>query len=177
MLAETRRKVDAAGVAAMVTVQPLDFSEVTHWTLGAQTFDGVYSNYGALNCIGSWRNLGTALAQAVRPGGMAGLCLIGRWCPWEIGWHGLHGHWRTALRRLPGKAIAHLDGNTFPVYYPTVGQLARDLGESWQRQDVSGVGVWLPPSDLYNAVGRRPRWHVGCCAWKKRLPRGGRSAF
>ena len=121
MLAETRRKVAAAGVEAMVDVRPLDFFDAERWELPPNHFDGVYSNYGALNCIGDWRAIGASLTQAVRPGGIVGLCVIGRWCPWEMAWHGVHGHLRTAFRRVSGKAIAHLDGKYFPVYYPMPG--------------------------------------------------------
>jgi SAM-dependent methyltransferase len=156
MLEETRRKAISAGVADRVHVVPFDFSKPETWQLEGQ-FDGVYSNYGALNCIGEFSGLGKYLAAHIKPEGVAGLCLIGRYCPWEILWHGAHLHFRTAFRRLPGKAIAHLEGRYFPVYYPMPGQLARMFGEGWQRGRVDGVGVFIPPSDLYRAVGRRPR--------------------
>src|SRR5689334_6743584 len=151
MLAQTRQKVAAAGVEALVEVQPLDFSQAAAWNLPVGTFDGVYSNYGALNCIAftEWPALARALIQAVKPGGHVGLCVIGRLCPWEMAWHGLHLHFKTAFRRLPGHAIAHLDGRYFPVYYPTPGQIARAFGSEWQRQRLMAVGVFLPPSDLY----------------------------
>ncbi len=157
MLDETRRKAAAAGVADRVEVLPLDFFGAADWKLPNGVFDGVYSNYGALNCVGDWRAIGAALHPALKPGAVAGLCLIGRFCPWEIGWHALHGHYKTAFRRLPGEALAHLAGNYFRVYYPTGRRLARDFGDGWQRQRLDGVGVWLPPSDLYAALGRRPK--------------------
>ncbi len=156
MCAITRDKAAAAGVGHLIDVQPLDFFEAARWTFEAGTFDGVYSNYGALNCIGDWRTIGSALSKSVRPGGVAGLCLIGRICPWEIGWHAAHGHFKTALRRLPGHALARLDGNSFSVYYPTVARLTRDFGVGWQRRRTAGVGVWLPPSDVYPALSRHP---------------------
>ncbi len=158
MLEETRRKAAAHGVESMIEVQPLDFFTAKDWQLPNGLFDGVYSDYGALNCIGDWQAIGAALRGAVKPGGIAGLCLIGHFCPWEMVWHGAHLHPRTAFRRLPGKAIAHLEGNYFPVYYPMPGQLARSFGNGWQQRRVEGVGVWLPPSDLYRIVGKYPRF-------------------
>ncbi len=156
MLEETRCKAISAGVADRVHIQPFDFSKPETWNLNGQ-FDGMYSNYGALNCIGEFSELGNYLAAHIKPGGAAGLCLIGRWCPWEILWHGAHLHFKTAFRRLPGKTIAHLEGRYFPVYYPTPGELARDFGMAWQRGRTDGIGVFLPPSDLYRAVGKRPK--------------------
>jgi hypothetical protein len=121
-------------------------------------FDGVYSNYGALNCIslGEWLALVAALTRVVKPGGSIGLCVIGRLCPWEMLWHGANLHFKTAFRRLSGHTIAHLDGRYFPVYYPTPGQIRRAFGMNWQLQRLMAVGVFLPPSDLYTGVGRHP---------------------
>lgn len=156
MLEETRRKAVKAGVADRVNVVPFDFSQPETWQLEG-TFDGVYSNYGALNCIGDYGALASYLAAHVKPGGAAGLCLIGRACLWEILWHGAHLHFKTAFRRLSGKTIAHLEGRYFPVYYPTPSSLSRMFGAGWRRGQVDGVGVFLPPSDLYRAIGKRPK--------------------
>jgi len=158
MLEQTRQKVAAAGVEALVDIQPLDFSRAAQWNLPNGAFDGVYSNYGALNCVPfeDWPMLAEALTRAVKPGGAVGLCVIGRICPWEMAWHGAHLHFKTAFRRLPGHAIAHLDGRYFPVYYPMPGRLAGIFGANWRLRRVMAVGVFLPPSDLYVGVGRRP---------------------
>jgi hypothetical protein len=89
---------------------------------------------------------------------------MGPLCPWEILWHGVHGDFRTATRRLRKSTVAHLDGSYFTVYYPTPGRLQRDFGEGltphlkpgFKRSLLWGLGVFLPPSDLYKPVGRRP---------------------
>jgi ubiquinone/menaquinone biosynthesis C-methylase UbiE len=156
MREQTRQKAVAAGVDHLITIQPLDFTQTDQWSLPENAFDGVYSNYGALNCVGDWTAIGAQLSRAVKPGGKAGLCVIGRVCPWEMLWHGTHLHFRTAFRRLSGQTMAHLDGHYFPVYYPLPRRLARDFGTDWRWQRVQAVGVWLPPSDLYAGVGKRP---------------------
>jgi len=173
MLAVAREKAQAAGIADRITFKHLDFADTATWTARGP-FDGVYSNYGALNCMDprGFSALGEYLANAVRPGGVAGFCVIGRVCPWEMAWHGAHLHFRTALRRLPGHATAHLDGRYFPVYYPTPGSLARRIGAGWKWRGYRAVGVWLPPSDLYRAVGRRGRFARALLALEKRTAAG-----
>ena len=143
--------------ADLIETRRLDFTEAAQWDLPAQTFDGAYSNYGALNCVGDWQAVGGQMARAIQPGGQVGLGVMGRWCPWEVIWHGLHGDFRTATRRWRKSTIAHLDGNYFTVYYPTPGRLQRDFGTNFRRARLWGFGVFLPPSDLYQPVGRR-RW-------------------
>ncbi|MEZ4667777.1 MAG: class I SAM-dependent methyltransferase [Anaerolineae bacterium] len=155
MIDETQRKAQEAGLAHMIEVRRLDFNEAAHWQLDSQ-FDGAYSNYGPLNCVGDWHDIGSQLTAAIRPGGKVGLGIIGPWCPWEILWFALHADFRNATRRLRGSTVAHLDSNYFPVYYPTPGRIQRDLGAGFQRKLLWGLGVFLPPSDLYKPVGARP---------------------
>jgi SAM-dependent methyltransferase len=157
MLEATARKAEAEGVAERIETRRLDFTEAAGWDLPAGAFDGAYSNYGALNCIGDWTAVGAQLTQALKPGATVGLGVMGPLCPWEIVWHGVHGDFRTATRRLRQSTVAHLDGSYFRVYYPTPGRLQREFGADFRRTLLWGLGVFLPPSDLYQPVGRRRR--------------------
>ena len=157
MIEETARKAKIEGLESRVETRLLDFNDAANWNLPAQVFDGAYSNYGALNCIGDWSAIGKRLASAVKPGGKVGLGVIGPLCPWEIAWHGIHGDFHTATRRFHKSTVAHLDGSYFNVYYPTPSRLQDDFGEGFQRTLLWGLGVFLPPSDLYQPVGRRKR--------------------
>jgi SAM-dependent methyltransferase len=162
MLAETARKATVENVEALIETRLLDLADAAHWTLDStlgSAFDGAYSNYGPLNCVGDWRAIGAQLARAVRPGGKIGLGVMGSWCPWEIFWHAIHGDLRSATRRFRNGELAHLDGSYFPVYYPTPRRLQRDFGADFRRSLLWGLGVFVPPSDLYKPVGRRP-WLV-----------------
>ena len=156
MLDETARKAQAEGVADHIETRRLDFAEAAHWNLPAQTFDGAYSNYGPLNCVGDWTAIGAQLTTAIKPGGKLGLGVMGPWCVWEVLWHGLHGDLRTATRRFRKSTIAHLDSKYFEVFYPTPHRLQHDLGTAFRRSNLLGLGVFLPPSDLYKPVAARP---------------------
>ncbi|MEP7287346.1 MAG: class I SAM-dependent methyltransferase [Chloroflexota bacterium] len=155
MIAETRRKAQAEGVGALVETQLLDFNDAANWNLPEQIFDGAYSNYGPLNCIDDWHAIGAQLSRVIRPSGKIGLGVMGPWCPWEVLWHGIHLDYRNATRRFRPSTVAHLDGKYFNVYYPTPERLQRDFGQGFRRSLLWGLGVFLPPSDLYKAVGRR----------------------
>ncbi len=157
MLAETQRKAEEAGLTPLIKTRLLDLADAAAWDLPDGAYQGTYSNYGPLNCIGDWSGLGATLARVVQPGGWLGFGVMGPVCLWEIAWHGLHGHWRTASRRWSGRTIAHVGGIAFPVYYPTPGRLQRDLGSLFRRQVLLGLGVFLPPSDLYVGVGKHRR--------------------
>jgi ubiquinone/menaquinone biosynthesis C-methylase UbiE len=158
MLAETRRKAQQAGVERLIELCQLDLANADAWDLPDAAYDGVTSNYGPLNCIGDWSALGSTLARIVRPGGRIGLAVMGPWCAWEVGWHALHGDLRTAARRWRSSTLANIGGVTFPVYYPTPARLRRDFGSSFRQRWLWGLGVFVPPSDLYAAVGKHRRF-------------------
>ncbi len=50
-----------------------------------------------------------------------------------------------------------MDGKYFEVFYPTPSRLQRDFGADFRRSLLWGLGVFLPPSDLYRPVGQRRR--------------------
>jgi ubiquinone/menaquinone biosynthesis C-methylase UbiE len=156
MLEVTEAKIRRAGLEPLVEYRLLDLAEARTWDLPDAAYDGVTSNYGPLNCIGDWRDLGSALARTLKPGGCVGLAVMGPICVWEVAWHALHGDLRTATRRWRGRAIARIDGVSFPVFYPTPRRLLRDLGPHFRRPRLDGLGVCIPPSDVYGAVGKHP---------------------
>jgi ubiquinone/menaquinone biosynthesis C-methylase UbiE len=156
------RRVIASKIAASktgdlpITVVPFDLSGDLP-DVPDSSLDGVFSNFGALNCVSEWRTLGGVLRRVVRPGGWMMFGVMSPLCAWEILWHGVHGRFGTALRRVRGNTVAHVGGVSFPVYYPTPARLARDLGAGFRVGRVRGLGVFLPPADVYGVIGARPR--------------------
>jgi ubiquinone/menaquinone biosynthesis C-methylase UbiE len=153
MLDVARRKIQQAKLDSFVEFRLLDLADVPSWQLPSNAYDGAFSNFGALNCIGNWHDLGNLLTNSVRVSGRVGFGVMGPICLWEIGWHLLRGRFKQATRRWQGSANAHVNGYTFTVYYPSVKRLCRELGVAFRWQTTRGLGVFIPPSDLYAAVG------------------------
>lgn len=156
MLEITQRKVAEAGLADYVTCRQLDLNELPQWE-DAPLFDGVFSNFGPVNCTNDYTGLRDFLAQHVRIGGKIGLGVMSPFCLWETLWHGLHLDFKTAFRRFNRQQEAVLaDGSSLMVYYPSARQLAAAFGSAFTLQSMVGVGVWLPPSDVFGVVEARP---------------------
>lgn len=122
-------------------------------------YDGVFANFGVLNCLDDWRPLAAWLAERVKPGGAAAFGVMSPLCLWELFWHGLHGNFRTAARRLRGSTTFQPDSNAeaIVIAYPSVRRLSRDFAPYFQRKRVEPLGLFLPPSDVYGVVEKRPR--------------------
>lgn len=157
MLEITRSKAQQAGLSSLIETRQLDLAHADQWNLPQAHFDGAYSNYGVLNCISTWQTLSMALAGTVKRGGWLAVALMGRFCLWETLWHAAHRDLKTARRRWQGNAAAEIGAVRFLVYYPSVRQFQRALGTQWQVNKVRGLGLVIPPSDVYSALGKYPR--------------------
>lgn len=155
MLAVAERKAACAGVARRVITRQLALEAL----MGAdfeRAFDGLLSNFGALNCVAP-EVVARSLGHCVRPGGRAVLVVMGPCCLWEIAWFLLHGHPRTAFRRLrPGGVTAEVGGQKVRVFYPAPGRLLRALAPEFRLLRLWGLGVALPTTDAASLVNWRP---------------------
>ncbi len=133
-----------------VTVQPLDLTQ-PHLQTDTR-FDGAFSNFGALNCLENWSPLATWLSERVQPGGVIAFGVMAPFCIWELLWHGLHGDTETALRRIRGSSFGEIT-----VTYPSVKRLSTDFAPWFERVHLMPLGLFLPPSDVFGVIEKRPR--------------------
>lgn len=179
MVQATAVKAEQAGVSGRVTAVPLSLQEIaenrnpyavtpkpiTDHGLPITDYDGVLSNFGGLNTIGNWQPLAEQLAPMIRPHGRVVLVVMGPLCPWEMGWHLLHGEWGTAVRRFRSSAPATIGSSTIPIWYPSARQLRRAFAPWFRHLRTRSLGLWLPPSYLGHLVERWPRFFT----WLNRL--------
>ncbi len=128
-------------------------------TLGASTFDGAFSNFGAFNCIQDLRCASSCLAKLVRPGGKLGICIMGRLCLWEMAWFLLHGRPKDAFRRFRGTeggTTVSLGGVSFQIYYPTAARMIAAFRPDFSLVSSSGIGILVPPTCM-EAWARKKR--------------------
>ena len=157
----------------LVTVQPLDLSALP--AVGVRQLDGVFSNFGPLNCLPGWRDLAHWLAIRMAPGAPAAFGVMSRYCLWETAWHGLHGHLGTAFRRWDGHATFRLAADDLPlaITYPTVRAFTTAFDPWFRRVRLLPLGVFLPPTDAYGVVEPRPRLSQTLSALDRRFGRFG----
>ncbi len=159
MLAVARGKLEGC---ALAQVEQLDLQSLPQAFPGVSEtarFDGVFSNFGALNCLQDWQPLAAWLAARIRPGGAAAFGVMSPLCLWEPLWHGLRGDWRTAARRWRQPAVFQPTPEAEPtsIYYPSIRRLTRAFAPAFRRIYVQPLGVFLPTSDAFGAVEKRPR--------------------
>lgn len=155
MLAAARAKL---ADNPLVQVERLDLQGLSASSYQPSVFAGVFSNFGAVNCLSEWRTLAAWLNECIQPGGIVGLGVMSPLCLWEPLWHGLHGNLATATRRWKRQgATFNTNGSPITIHYPTIRRLQRDFSEWFTCTAVRPLGVFLPPSDVYGAIEKRPR--------------------
>ncbi|HEY1657410.1 MAG TPA: class I SAM-dependent methyltransferase [Candidatus Sulfotelmatobacter sp.] len=111
-------------------------------------FDGVFSNFGALNCVEDLKAVGEDLGGLLKPGGTALMCFLGPACFWETVWYLLKAKPRKAFRRWRSSSItAELTPESrLQVRYYGVRSLERIFAPSLRLRSWRGVGLLVPPS-------------------------------
>ena len=150
----TQRRVESAGLGQRVTTQVLPIEELDQLS-GSEDFDGVLSNFGAMNCVTDLAAVAKNLARLVRTGGNVALCTLGKFCLWETLWYLAAADLGKAFRRWGDGASATLgSGSSFAVYYPSVREIRNAFEPRFRLKSVRGIGVCVPPS-YAEGIGRR----------------------
>jgi len=154
-----RASESGGALGAKVKFEILATEEIGKLHDSGATFDGVLSNFAGLNCVEDLRAVSHDLAQLLKPGAVAALCLFGPRCAWEILWYLARGNVRKAFRRLRASGyVAELgDSITVRVRYPTVSTLARRFAPEFRLRTWKGIGVTVPPSYVEPLAQRFPR--------------------
>ena len=151
MIAAASEKARQAGCGARAEFRCLPIEQLREG-LSGELFDGVISNFGALNCVSDLRKVAADLATKLTPGARLLWVIMGRYVPWEWGWYLLHADPSRAVRRLRGAT----SWRGMTITYPTPRAAVRSLTPYFSIDAVRPVGVALPPSFAAAWVARHP---------------------
>lgn len=152
MVRAAQDKARRRGCAARIEFQCLPIERLASADTGG-LFDGVLSNFGALNCVQDLPVVAGVVAKKMSPGARLVWVLLGRYVPWEWGWYLLHADPARAGRRLRGAT----DWHGLTVAYPTPREVTRMLAPYFRVDALRPLGVALPPSYAAAWLNRRPR--------------------
>jgi len=122
------------------------------------TYDGVFTNFGVVNCVKDRTALAEYLAEHMHTDGKIIFVVMGPICPWEILIHIAQGDFKGATRRFRNNESAHVgDGEFIEVWYPSPSQLIGEFAPTFKHIRTVGVGTLLPPSYMAHWVERWPK--------------------
>ncbi len=167
MLFLAREKISRAGYEQLVSFTQVGVEQMPRLIedYGRASFDGIFSNFGALNCTRDLLGFAKCGLQLLRPGGKLLVNVMPPICPWEIFYYLLHLHPHEALRRWRGRTdnggiAVRVGERLLQTYYHPVGNLKRIFEERFEIVAQFALGVLAPPPYLarYSWLFRSMRW-------------------
>jgi len=127
---------------------------------GDGSFDGAYSNLGAMNCVPELAAVSHECARLLKPGGALVFTVIGRICPWEVGYYLRRGCWaRVKVRYTRGLVPVSMNKRTIWTYYYSPREFYRAFEDHFRLAHYRGLCVFAPPPYLTSIREKHARWY------------------
>jgi SAM-dependent methyltransferase len=151
MIDVSRRKLADLPENQTVHLQVLAWEQLE--SLAGDSFDGMLSNFGGLNCVTDLPRAAVDLAAKLKPGAIAIVCIMGPRVPWEWLWFLARGRPRAAFRRLRRRR----DWSGIPIHYPSIAATEKAFAPGFRLLRAGAIGALLPPPYTEYTLGRYPR--------------------
>ncbi|GGA03055.1 class I SAM-dependent methyltransferase [Dyella caseinilytica] len=156
MVERTRMRADTIGLSSRVSAVHVGVHQLERIE---GTFDGIYSNFGPLNCAPDLEAVANECARLLRPGGKLVFSVMGRVCPWELGYYALKGRFRRAtVRATRGATAVGMNRHTIWTYYYLPREFYRAFAPHFSLASYRALSLFLPPPYLVDYYRRRRGW-------------------
>jgi SAM-dependent methyltransferase len=162
MVERTRARAAGAALQSRVTAAHLGIQELAR--LDGE-FDGIYSNFGPLNCVPDLGAVAGECARLLRPGGILVFSVMGRICPWELAHYAVRGRFkRASVRAARGATAVGMNRHTIWTSYYLPREFHRAFAGEFALAGYRALGLFLPPPYLVDYY-RRHRRRSACLGW------------
>jgi ubiquinone/menaquinone biosynthesis C-methylase UbiE len=153
MISVAESKARQSGCGEMIEFHCLNM-EALATRFHGEVFDGVYSDFGAVNCVSDLKVVVDGIATLLAPQAPLLWVVMGRHVPWEWLWYLPRGQWRKASRRL---ARGGTEWHGMTIRYPTPAELTEVITPHFSTLNLAPLGLALPPSYATAWLDRSPR--------------------
>ena len=159
MVERTRERAAHAGLSDRVRSCAIGAHELERLA-GAESFDGAYSNFGALNCVPELAHMARECARLLRPGGTLVFSVMGRICPWEIVHYLRRGQWaRVRVRYARDFVRVGMNRQDVYTHYYTPREFFAPFAAHFSLIEQRGLCILAPPPYLTSVRERHPHWY------------------
>jgi SAM-dependent methyltransferase len=144
MVERTRARITEEALGHRVAARVVGVHELDR--LNGERFDGIYSDFGPLNCVPDLYHTARVCARLLRPGGHIVVSVIGRICPWELVYYCMRGRWKRVAVRWSDTAVpVPLNGGTVWTRYFTPRQFFHAFSDDFVLTSYRGMRICAPP--------------------------------
>ena len=159
MLARLSEKALAEGLEGRVATRVVAAHELGRVLdeFGPHSFDGAFSDFGALNCEPELDSFPGILHELLRPRGTLVLGIWNRVCAAETLLSLAAGEPRRAFARLEVPVAVGRSRYGIPVYARSPGEMLGAFRSRFKAVRITGLPVFMPPYDFGNRLPSRER--------------------
>jgi SAM-dependent methyltransferase len=169
MVERTRERAAAAQVQERVRALACGSHELGRLEEPGQ-YDGAYSNLGALNCVPDLSAVAEQCARLLKPSGALVFAVIGRICPWEIGYYALRRDWqRIGVRFAAGMVPVGMNKRLVWTHYYTPREFYGAFAPLFTLQSCRSLCLLVPPPYLGWLRERHFRWYQRLRRFERRI--------
>jgi ubiquinone/menaquinone biosynthesis C-methylase UbiE len=152
MVERTRLRAEASGFARRVQAMHVGVHQLDRIV---ERFDGIYSNFGPLNCAPDMRAVAEQCQRLLRPGGTLIFSVIGRICPWEMAYYTFKGRFRRATVRMTrGATAVGMNRHTIWTRYYLPREFYRAFADGFTLESYRALSLFMPPPYLVETYRR-----------------------
>lgn len=156
MVERTRARANLAELNDRVSAKVIGLHELER--LEGQTFDGIYSDLGPLNCVPDLGDVARNCYGLLKPKGIFVASVIGSVCPWEFAYYVAHGDWeRARLRSSRDDVPVNLNRHTVWTRYHSPREFYKSFASEFGLYHYRGLGLFMPPPYLIRIYDRHRR--------------------
>jgi SAM-dependent methyltransferase len=156
MIGRTAARAAAQGLQSKVTALHLGVQQLHRLE---DAFDGIYSNFGPLNCAPDLPAVAAECARLLRPGGKLVFSVMGRICPWELLHYAVRGRFKRAcVRAARGATAVGMNRHTIWTYYYLPGEFYRAFARHFSLDGYRALSLFMPPPYLVDYYRRHRAW-------------------
>lgn len=157
MVARTRDRAERANLTERVHTVNVGAHDLARLP-GSGLYSGAYSNLGPLNCVPDLCAVSRECARLLEPGGTLVFTVIGRTCPWEIGYYACQRRWsRIKVRFAANLVPVGMNNRTIWTRYYGPREFYRAFEKDFTLAHYRGLCVFVPPPYLTGVRERHPR--------------------
>ncbi len=154
MISQIETKIRQRHLAGKLSAQLCSFTELEK--VPHRSFDGVYSNFGGLNCVADLTAVTRQLPHLLKPGGFVCWVIMPHICPWELA--RVFKDFKVATRRLHRKPIvATVADVQFMTTYYSARQVRLAFDPRFRQVGLVGLSLLTPPADNDTFAQKYPR--------------------
>ena len=153
MIKELRTKIAAENV-------PMRFIQLNAEQLGElpeNSFEGIFSNFGALNCSGNLPSIFDECERILQDDGILMICLLNPHALWETAAFIARGHFRAAFRRWHKRSVkVPIGERSVPVWYYSTSHVLRIARAKFEVRKITGLNIFSPPPSSFRFHEKHP---------------------